>query len=324
MRPEMSLILLTVLSGVGQALFILLAILDIFFWETLPKDFVFIATAVSFTLPGFGVLASTFHLGNPQRGIKAFKKLGSSWLSREILFSTLFLILVFLYGGIVYIDGSAELRRSIGILSIFTSLALFLSSSMLYAKIRFVKEWSNPLTVINFFLLGLISGLLAGITLLAYTRSDLAIINSLTSLFLWLGLITLLFKLAAYRYNTNHYQPFSEKNALSIFGKDIRQTDVGTTYIHFNTKEYYYPLADGELGIQRSFVIILAFIIPLSLLWAINGSDFVGSLVAFCVMMVGLIVERRLFFIEGTHIQNLYYGNFRKNRKANPITTPNR
>lgn len=320
----MSLVLLTALSGVGQALFILLAILDIFFWDTLPKDFIFIASAVSFILPSLGVLASTFHLGNPQRGIKAFKKLGSSWLSREMLATTLFLMLVFLYAGVVYIDGADSLRRGIGIAGIIASLALYLSSSMLYAKIRFIREWNNPLTVINFTLLGLISGLLAGIASLAFTASDPVIIESLTCLFLWLGLASLLFKLAAYRFNTGHYQQFNEKNALSMFGDDIRQIDVGTTYIHFNTKEYYYPLADGELFIQRSFVIILTFLMPLSMLLAVGGGDFVWSVIAFIVMLVGIIIERRLFFIEGTHIQNLYYGNFRKNRKSNPIVSPNR
>jgi DMSO reductase anchor subunit len=320
----MSLVLLTALSGIGQGLFILLAILDLLFWDTLPKDFVYISSVISLVLPGLGVLASTFHLGNPQRGIKAFKKLGSSWLSREMFFTTLFLVLVFMYGVVVYINGEGSLRRVIGMLGIFTSLALYLSSSMLYVKIRFVREWSNPFTVINFLLLGLTSGLLAGIAALAYTGSDPVIVEPVTSLFLWLGFASLLFKVATYHFNANHYQPFNEKNALSIFGKDIKLTDMGTTYIHFNTKEYFYPLTDSQLLYQRTAVIFFAFLIPLALIYTMTGSSAVFPLIAFAVMTAGIIIERRLFFIEGTHIQNLYYGNFRKNRKANPIVSLNR
>jgi DMSO reductase anchor subunit len=272
------------------------------------------------------VLASTFHLGNPQRGIKAFKKLGSSWLSREILFTTLFLGIVFIYGALVYLDGAESLRRGLGMLGILASLALYLSSSMLYATISFIREWRNPFTVINFTIIGLTSGLLIGIAALAYSEADPALIVSVTRVFLGLGFASLLFKMATYHFNANHYQPLNEKNALSIFGENIRQTDMGTTYIHFNTKEYFYPITDSGLLFQRTAVLLLAFIIPLLLLYTMTGAGTVAGTVmplfAFAVMTAGIIIERRLFFIEGTHIQNLYYGNFRKNRKANPIVSP--
>ena len=43
----------------------------------------FVFFAVGFGLAIGGLLSSTFHLGHPERALKAFSQWKSSWLSRE-------------------------------------------------------------------------------------------------------------------------------------------------------------------------------------------------------------------------------------------------
>ena len=82
MHPASSVIIFTVASGLGFGLLTWLGL-------GLPNAngwAAFWYYALGFALAGGGLLASTFHLGNPQRFLKAFSQWRSSWLS---LLSTL-------------------------------------------------------------------------------------------------------------------------------------------------------------------------------------------------------------------------------------------
>ena len=79
MHPAPSVIIFTILSGLGFGLFIFLGI-------GLPTATGWEAFFLFFLAYGFsiiGLLSSTFHLGNPQRFLKAFSQWRTSWLSRE-------------------------------------------------------------------------------------------------------------------------------------------------------------------------------------------------------------------------------------------------
>lgn len=77
MHPAPSLITFTVLSGAG---FGYLGFLGMSHGVGRAALFQF---ALGFGLALIGLLASSFHLGNPQRAIRAFSQWRSSWLSRE-------------------------------------------------------------------------------------------------------------------------------------------------------------------------------------------------------------------------------------------------
>ena len=83
MHPAPSVIIFTTLSGLG---FGMLA------WMGLGLPAVtgwiaFVMFAIGFGLAVGGLLASTFHLGHPERAWKAFSQWRSSWLSREGVFA---------------------------------------------------------------------------------------------------------------------------------------------------------------------------------------------------------------------------------------------
>src|SRR6266404_7452727 len=83
MTPAISVIFFTVSSGAGYGLLILLGIFASF--GALPADrwFGFTAFALALTAITAGLLASTLHLGHPERAWRAFSQWRSSWLSRE-------------------------------------------------------------------------------------------------------------------------------------------------------------------------------------------------------------------------------------------------
>ncbi len=329
----MSLVFLTVLAGIGQGIFILLISLQLFLSNKLSPGFVYSNLIVCILLQYAGGVSSIFHLGNPQRAWKAIRMWRQSWLSREAITLGAFTGIVHLYLFLFYFQNVSSLFSSllpyIGILGIIAALGFFLSSSMLYAAIRFIKEWANAFTPINFTLSGLVGGTAICFMLLSLIHPELFAVSVINHLLIGLTLIALVVKLLTYQYNLNIYEPLNLKHALGRNDSNIRQMDMGTPYEHFNTKEFHYPLQERQEKSQKGLVIVLAYGFPL-LVWIILDivSIFSGltSVIVFSMnvtacgcMIIGLIFERRLFFIQGNHLQNLYYGNFKKNTVKNPL-----
>ena len=103
MHPAPSVIVFTTLSGLGFGLL---------FWLGLGLPAVtgwtaFAFFAIAYLLAVGGLMASTFHLGRPERALKAFTQWRSSWLSREGWASVATLLVMALFGaGLVFADAS--------------------------------------------------------------------------------------------------------------------------------------------------------------------------------------------------------------------------
>lgn len=109
----------------------------------------------------FGTVASLFHLGNPVNAFRAVNNVGSSWLSREILFNMLFLVA----GGVFAIMqwrklGSPALRNALAWVAAAFGVALVYSMSRVY-MIRTVPVWNTLATPISFFATTFLLGVLA-------------------------------------------------------------------------------------------------------------------------------------------------------------------
>lgn len=323
MHPEISLVLLLVLSGVGQGIFIFLVLLDMLFQLSggIPPEIVYTAGLSSLLFAGIGMAASMFHLGNPQRGWKAIIKWKESWLSKEAVFMGLFTGSVVLYLISFYLSIPTTIRMLLGFTGMLSALGLYISSAMLYAKIRFIREWSNAFTVLNFILLGLISG---GAVALAILQLFDVIFPLFNYLIILLGITALISKLLAYKFNASIYAPIRTKHAIAINDPNIRLMSTGTSYEHYNTEEYYYPISKNKMNLQQTFVLSTSFIFPIILWLFINANPNLNinvllSVIAAISVISGLIAERRLFFIQGNHIQNLYYERFRYSKAKNPV-----
>lgn len=105
-----------------------------------------------------GVLASLLHLGRPLGAIKALYQFGSSWLSREIWFTTIFLGLTLLAVVFVYfrpqskstITGFATAAAIVGLVDVYFMAAIYNMTS--------VFVWHGVATFVEFYLAAISMG----------------------------------------------------------------------------------------------------------------------------------------------------------------------
>ncbi len=98
-----------------------------------------------------GVLASLFHLGNPANAFRAVSNLGTSWLSREILFTLLFVGTGAVFAVLQWRKiGSFRLRQMIALAAAVLGIAVVYSMSSIY-QLSAQPAWDSVATPINFF-----------------------------------------------------------------------------------------------------------------------------------------------------------------------------
>ena len=154
MHPAPSVIIFTSLSGIGFGLLFFLGL-----GLPAPKGWVaFVFFAIAYVLAVGGLLASTFHLGHPERFLKAFSQWRSSWLSREAWLSVAALSVMGLYGAGLVFYGVAI--APLGWVGAILSLATVYATSMIYAQLKTVPRWNTPLTTVLFMVLALAGGAL--------------------------------------------------------------------------------------------------------------------------------------------------------------------
>jgi len=122
--------------------------------RAIPSSLKLIAPA----LVGMGFLGLLFEAGRPLRGFYAFKKIRSSWMSKELFFGILFIMAAvydFLYPDV--------LVRTTGAVS---ALLFAFSQSMVLYKARGISGWNMPLLPLLIFNCSIVKG--AGLMLLIY------------------------------------------------------------------------------------------------------------------------------------------------------------
>ena len=174
MHPAFSVIFLTTLIGVGQGLFLALYTGQVYSLANLlpaqdSQTFYALGSFLALFFLIAGLVASVFHLGHPERAWRSMAQWRTSWLSREVLALPAFMLLVFLYGCVQYfgltsplfiIAGAlpVDMALIIGFLASVGAFVLFICTAMIYASLKFLREWHTPLTVANYLLLGIASG----------------------------------------------------------------------------------------------------------------------------------------------------------------------
>lgn len=110
---------------------------------------------------GFGFLASLFHLGNPVNAYRAITNLGTSWLSREILFGVIFALLATAFAFMQWRKiGSFAARNIVAWLAALAGLMLVYSMASVY-MLPSQPAWNSWATPVSFFATTLLLGALA-------------------------------------------------------------------------------------------------------------------------------------------------------------------
>lgn len=321
MHPAFSVIFLTTLIGAGQGLFLALFTAQSYAaFNLLPQPdahgFYAQGSLIVLLLLGLGLVASFFHLGHPERAWRTATKWRTSWLSREVIVLPAFMGVVFLYGLAHWLDFRPTLTTLpsglpvdptaiLGVAGTVLAFALFVCTAMIYACLRFLREWHTPLTVVNYILLGGASGF----TLAAAFATIAA--PELVGFFVgWASIITVLALVSrvASLYRNARLKPKSTlQTAIGIKHPRIEQKTQGFMGGSFNTREFFHGGTPELLRSIKWFFLAATFAVPLLLLLAGVGEGSGVLILAFVVQYVGLLAERWFFFAQANHPQNLYY-----------------
>jgi sulfite dehydrogenase (quinone) subunit SoeC len=289
MHPAPSVILFTVLSGIGFGLlgFLALGIPPVAGWAALAM------WGLGYALAAGGLMASTFHLGNPQRALLAFTQWRTSWLSREA-WSAVAALLVLAPMALSDWLGLGW-PRVIGVAGAALAALTVLCTSMIYAQIAAVprwRHWTTPALFVAFALTG--GAILSGQVLLA--------------MILCLGLAGLL--QTAFRSGDGR---FAAKGA--TLGTATGLDRIGAPSVfelphtsgNYLLREMIFVVGRKHAARLRRIAVALAGLVPALLLVMMPVHPAALVLVAL-VHLAGAFAARWLFFAEAEHVVGLYYG----------------
>ena len=327
MNPAFSMVFLTTLIGVGQGLFLALFTAQSYsLFGLLPvqdgqRFYAHGSLLVLIFLCG-GLLASFFHLGRPERAWRSAAQWRTSWLSREVIVLPVFIATVLLYGLAHLLAWKPVLATLpsgltidatfvLGALGWVLAFTLFVCTGMIYACLRFLREWHTPLTVINYIMLGGASGFMLAAAFAVSAAPDL--VGFFAG---WAVIITalgLLGRVASLRRNARLRPKSSLQTAIGVKHPVIRQTALGFMGGSFNTREFFHRARRPVLRAVKWFFLGAGFVVPmLLLLLGLAAGMAVALILAFIVQYCGLLAERWFFFAEANHPQNLYYADIGK------------
>ncbi len=307
MQPAFSVIFLTTLCGAAQGLFLALYATELsgVLSAAERECFLFAASLVSLLLTGLGLLASFFHLGRPERAWRSAAMWRTSWLSREVIALPIFMAGLVCYACAHYFGSGAT--QLIGAITAVACIALFISTAMIYASVRFLQEWASPLTVVNYLLLGCASGLTLA-TLLAAGMGVAHLVKPFGLAAILLTALAALTRGASLVRNARLKSRSSLQSAIGIKHPRIVQKAQGFMGGAFNTREFFHGRSTQVLCTVKWAFLLLVFPVPLLLLMLGMPSASVALLLlAFAVQYIGLLAERWFFFAQASHPQNLYY-----------------
>ncbi len=288
MHPAPSVILFSTLSGLGFGMLAWLGIGS----PVVTGSTAFWAYVLAYGLAVSGLVSSTFHLGNPQRAIKAFTQWKTSWLSREAWMSVSALVVMALYAaGEVFFSAHVAV---LGWLGAILSLITVFTTSMIYAQLKTVPRWNNPITNVLFLLYAITGGaLLTGHGLLS---AILLVFTGVVQLLGWTYWDTLFAKAGS---------TLESATGLGFMGK-VRQVEPPHTGTNYLLDEMIYVVGRKHAKTLRMIAILLAAIAPAILVSLAPGSFTMIALAAL-LHFAGIYTQRWLFFAEAEHVVGLYY-----------------
>jgi DMSO reductase anchor subunit len=289
MHPAPSLIAFTTLSGLGFGLLIFLGL-------GLPPVtgwVAFVFFAIAYVLAGGGLLASTLHLGHPERAMKAFTQWRSSWLSREAWLSLAALAANGLYGaGLVFFGTRIA---PLGLLGAALAAATVLATAMIYTQLKTVPRWHHWTTPALFLAYAIAGGaLLAGQTGIA---PILLLLTGMSQLWVWQS---------GDRRLAQSGTTIGTATGLGDRGyvRSFEPPNTGTNYL---LTEMVHIVARRHAGKLRIIAFLLAFALPWAVLFLLPFSHVLAA-IAVISHVAGVACARWLFFAEAEHVVGLYYG----------------
>lgn len=288
MHPAPSVILFSTLSGLGLGLlahlgagFAMATGWAAFWWWGL-----------GYGLAVGGLMASTFHLGNPQRALLAFSQWRTSWLSREAWVSVAALVVLAPVAlGDIFALG---LPRVVGQVGAVLALGTVFTTSMIYAQIRAVPRWHHWVTPLMFLGFALAGGaLVAGQGWAAWALIALA------------PLMALVWRIGDGQF-ARAAQTLGKATGLGQIG-EVQVFEQAHTAGNYLLREMIFVVGRKHAQKLRVIAVALAAVLP-AMIVAVAPAVPLAVAVAAALHLTGTLAQRWLFFAEAEHVVGLYYG----------------
>lgn len=311
MHPAFSVIIFTTLSGAGYGLLFWLGLYAVA--GLLPPDRIFGVVAMVLALGAvtIGLLSSMLHLGRPERAWRAFSQWRTSWLSREGVASVVTYIPAVIFGaGWVLAGSTTGIWGVSGLISSACAVVTVICTAYIYRSLKPIPRWHNHWVVPNYLTLSAMTGVLVLLPLaglFGYRLPGSGVIALITIV------LALLAKIAYWQFIDNDVPTSTPETAtgLGALGK-VRLFEAPHTSENYLLKEMGYRVARKHARKLRMISIVCGFVVPFVLAaLALVTSGFISvffSLLAAAFAMLGVLVERWLFFAEAKHAVTLYYG----------------
>jgi len=300
MHPAYSVIVFTTTTGAGYGL---LAWLCLAPPGTVDGDLAGLLLAL--LLVTVGLLASTFHLGRPERAWRAFSQWRSSWLSREGVAAVATYPVALAWGWARWQDHAGV--DALAIATTALAAVTVYCTAMIYASLKPIPRWNTPWVPAAYLALAAATGGLLHHGLAAALGEPLhtEAVGAAVALAWVIKFVYWQTGDAAQpRATTGEAIGLPERPRVSLFAAP-------STQANFVQREMGFRVARRHAGKLRR-IAVMGTIAAVSLVFATPGFDGAAAtawaVLAALVGLASVLIERWLFFAEARHLVSLYYG----------------
>ncbi len=311
MHPAPSIILFTTLSGAGYGLLFLLGLGAPLGLIPSGRWLGLSGLALALGLITLGLLASARHLAHPERAWRAVTQVRTSWLSREGVMALITYVPTLILGlGWVALERTGGWFALWGLLAALSAALTVYCTGMIYASLKPVREWHQPLVAPIYLAFALLSGALLAHLLLILFGAPRALVAAVAIIgaLLAFGLKTLYWR------TIDDLGPGSTPESatgLGALGK-VRMIEPPHTQTNYLLTEMGFAVARKHARKLRflGYALGAGGAALLTLLALASAGPFAGMLALLAALfgLMGIVIERWLFFAEATHTVMLYYG----------------
>ncbi|MGI9416665.1 MAG: dimethyl sulfoxide reductase anchor subunit family protein [Geminicoccaceae bacterium] len=325
MKPAPSIIGFTTISGLGYGMLVVLAAGALF--GIIPMERWLGVTGLLLALGAIttGLLSSTLHLGHPERAWRAITQWRSSWLSREGVLALVTFIPALLFAAGWILSGSvAGVHGLMAAATAIGAIATVYCTGMIYASLPPIKAWHQPLTAPIYLAFAFMTGLLAVHFLLILFGAPHFLIGILT---IFATGVAFLLKIFYWRNAARARADGPTTAEATGLGTSelVRMLDPPHTQTNYLLDEMGFQIGRKHASLLRGFTLLFGLILPIVLTiialtpdsWATTPLAFL----AFASGLIGVLIERWLFFAEAEHTVMLFYGG-RRPEGASPKRVP--
>lgn len=317
MRPALSIVFFTTLSGAGYGLWLLIAIAVAIGAAPADRFTIVVTLLTGLVLTSIGLLASVAHLGKPLRAWRALSQWRSSWLSREgILALACVPLCLLLAWRVESVHSGLRIRAGFAVFALLAA-ATVLCTARIYASLRTIRAWRDWRVTPLYGLLALQTGglwlwLLCELAMPRPLDAQAGIsagrVAWLVALVAGVGL-TWGLQRAYWRRPDEAWPDTAAATGLGLPGT-VAAMEAPHTEENYLLREMGFALARRHAERLRAIAARTLFMLPLLAIGVgllLPGWALPAAIVATASAMLGVFVQRWLFFAEARHAVQAYY-----------------